>query len=71
MERLAQHYKPIDLLTDVLANLHKDKEMAALLVPKLKLGCKEFMRNKREEVGTAEAIKGGTLAKDKLTNIIA
>lgn len=46
MERLSDHYEPIELLQDVFDALHKDKELAALLVPKLKQGCKEFIQMK-------------------------
>ena len=46
MERLSDHYKPLDLLQDVFDVLHSDKELAALLIPKLKAGCKEFIEMK-------------------------
>ena len=47
MERLAQHYEPIELLYDVLDNLHKDRQLSALLVPKLKQGCLDFIKDKK------------------------
>ena len=43
MERLSDHYDPTMLLDDVLARLHRDKELAALLVPKLKRGCEAWL----------------------------
>ena len=75
MERLSDHYEPIDLLEDVFAILHKDKELAALLVPKLKKGCKQFIKMKKAEMEEEEKAgipgAGNTLAKDKLADIIA
>jgi len=40
MERLSEHYKPLELIGDVFDCLHRDHEIAALLIPKLKAGCK-------------------------------
>ena len=72
MERLSDHYTPLDLLQDVFDVLHSDKELAALLVPKLKEGCKEFIKQKQQELEEEEeGITGNTMAKEKLGNIIA
>ena len=71
MERLAEHYEPLALLDDVLKLLHKDKEVAALLIPKLKQGCKDFMAKKRSGSASLDGkIPGGTLCEDKLRNIV-
>ena len=43
IERLAGHYRPRHVLDEVLRNLHKDREMASLLIPRLKKGCKEYL----------------------------
>ena len=32
------------MLDEVLRNLHKDREMASLLIPRLKKGCQEYLR---------------------------
>ena len=73
MERLSDHYQPIELLEDVFAILHRDKELAAQLVPKLKQGCKEFIAMKKKELEEEEddRVTGNTIAKEKLSNIIA
>ena len=47
MERLSDHYDPLTLLDDVLARLHRDKELAALLVGKLKAGCEGWLSAQR------------------------
>ena len=39
MEYLSDHYKPQMLLDEVLASLHKDRDMASLLVKRIKVGC--------------------------------
>lgn len=31
------------MLDEVLRNLHKDREMASLLIPRLKRGCKDYL----------------------------
>ena len=31
------------MLDEVLRNLHRDREMASLLIPRLKKGCKEYL----------------------------
>ena len=33
---------PIELVSDVISDLHKDKDLASLLVPKLYQGCLDF-----------------------------
>ena len=43
MEYLSDHFEPRMVLDDVLSNLHKDRDMAALLVRKLKVGCEHWM----------------------------
>ena len=45
---------PIDLVKEVISDLHKDSDLAALLVPKLLKGCIEFeeeLREAREDDG--------------------
>ena len=40
--------KPIELVKEVISDLHKDADLAALLVPKLLKGCIEFEEELRE-----------------------
>ena len=50
LEKMKQD--PIELVTECIEDLHKDKELASLLVPKLYKGCIEFeeeLRQAREE----------------------
>ena len=49
IERLADHYEPRHVLAEVLRNLHKDREMASLLIPRLKKGCVAYMKGLRED----------------------
>ena len=43
MEYLSDHFEPRMVLDDVLSNQHKDRDMASLLVKKLKLGCEQWI----------------------------
>jgi hypothetical protein len=38
------------VLDEVLRNLHRDREMASLLIPRLKKGCKEYLELMKEDV---------------------
>ena len=49
IERLADHYEPRHVLAEVLRNLHKDREMASLLIPRLRKGCVAYMKGLRED----------------------
>ena len=49
IERLADHYEPRHVLAEVLRNLHKDREMASLLIPRLKNGCVAYMNTMRAD----------------------
>ena len=49
IERLAEHFKPEHVLDEVLRNLHKDREMASLLIPRIKRGCVEYMKKMQED----------------------
>ena len=69
IERLAEHFKPEHVLDEVLRNLHKDREMASLLIPRIKRGCVEYMKNMQADA--ENEAKGQTLTKDKLSNILA
>ena len=42
-ERLSDHYSPTELLLDVLKTQHKDVYKSGMLLPKLKVGCEQFM----------------------------
>ena len=37
------------MLDEVLRNLHKDREMASLLIPRLKKGCTEYLKEMQED----------------------
>lgn len=57
-ERLSDHFEPYDLLiNDVLKNLHKDRDIAALLVPKLKKGCIDFLKKQTSVEKTGEKLR--------------
>lgn len=50
---------PIELVEECITKLHKDKELASLLVPKLYKGCIEFeeeLRRAREEDDGNESV---------------
>jgi len=42
MTKYDKQTKPIDLVEEVVSHLHKDRDLASLLVPKLLMGCIEF-----------------------------
>ena len=63
IERLSEHIDPLDLIEEVLDNLHKDRELAALVITKLKKGCIDFLN-------AQTATKTGEKRRDKDGNII-
>ena len=70
MERLGEHYEPLTVMDDVLARLHRDKELAALLVPKLKQGCEQWLAaqkasNEEEAALDAQAPKQSSAEEDR------
>ena len=64
--------EPIDLVKEVISDLHKDNDLAALLVPKLLKGCNEFedeLREAREDDGEqsdGSASSKGSVKKENL-----
>ena len=65
--------EPIDLVKEVISDLHKDNDLAALLVPKLLKGCIEFEEELREarqdddgEQSDGSASSKGSVKKENL-----
>ena len=60
MERLGSSYSVEALLDDVFGGLHHDRQMAALLVPKLKQGCLDWLKQQQlGETGASAAASEG------------
>lgn len=48
MTKVDKTTTPIDLVEEVVGQLHKDRDLASLLVPKLLKGCLEFEKRMNE-----------------------
>ena len=62
MTRLQESCSPLDLVEDVIGDLHNDRDLASLLVPKILKGCYAFereMREAEEEMREAENQSAG------------
>ena len=64
MTKMDKSLKPIDLVEEVIADLHKDRDLASLLVPKLLKGCYAFEEQLRDlaEEETMSARSAGSKA---------
>ena len=64
MTKMDKSLKPIDLVEEVIADLHKDRDLASLLVPKLLKGCYAFEEQLRDlaEEETMSARSAGSHA---------
>ena len=62
MTKMDKSLTPIDLVEEVIADLHKDRDLASLLVPKLLQGCYAFenqLREFAEEEAREESMSAG------------